>query len=79
LPFFSEKRRATAKLRVSSSTSWSSIMQPEYCMVPSGVMRLPCGIVHVSTCATSVSVGVYTTLMLLGTISPCRLKLAEKE
>jgi hypothetical protein len=45
-------------VRVSSSTSWSSIMQVEYCFDPSRLTREPCGIVHVSVCATSVLVGV---------------------
>jgi len=42
------------------------------------VMWLPSGMVQVSTCATSVIVGVSTTLMVFGTITPCRSKLAEK-
>ena len=76
-PFASEKRRETASAFVSISTSSSSIMQPEYCRVPSGEMRLPCGIVQVTTRVTSVIVGTYTTEMDDGTMSPCRLKLAE--
>src|SRR5437870_1391690 len=55
------KCRATFKVRVTISTSRSSIMQAEYCFVPCGFRREPCGIVHVCMRATSVIVGVETT------------------
>jgi hypothetical protein len=40
--------------RASISTSWSSIMQPEYWKEPVGSSRLPCGMTQVTIRATSV-------------------------
>src|SRR5215813_4935420 len=68
----------TFKVRVSISTSMSSIMHAEYCFVPCRFKREPCGIVHVCTRATSVIVWVDTTETLDGVMSPCRLKLTTK-
>src|SRR6185503_6603360 len=56
----------------------SSIMHAEYCFVPCGFKREPCGIVHVGIRATSVIVCVETTETVDGTISPCKLKLTTK-
>ena len=53
-------------------------MQVEYWCRPVTSIRLPCGMVQVVVRATSVLVGVYTTEIDDGTISPCRLKLATK-
>ena len=50
--------RATSNVRVSISTSWSSIMQPEYWNLPVGSIRLPCGMVQVMIRFTSCIVGV---------------------
>ena len=78
LPVARPNRRDTSNVRVSISTSWSSIMQVEYCQPPVGSIRLPCGMVQVVVRATSVPVGVYTTDTDDGTMSPCRLKLTTK-
>src|ERR1700754_2366200 len=74
LPFVTRKWRETLSERVSISTSMSSIMQAEYCLVPCGLRREPCGIVHVGMRAISVMVCVATTDTVDGTMSPCRLK-----
>ena len=58
LPFASEKRRDTTKVRVSTSTNWSSIMHVEYWCMPSGATRLPWGMVQVTMRAISVALGV---------------------
>src|ERR1041385_1778513 len=47
LPFVKTKCLVTFSERVSISTSMSSIMQAEYCFVPSVFKRDPCGIVQV--------------------------------
>src|ERR1041385_1778770 len=47
LPFVKTKCLVTFSARVSISTSMSSIMQAEYCFVPSVFNRDPCGIVQV--------------------------------
>ena len=78
LPAATEKRRATWKVRVSTSTTWSSIMHAEYRKWPSASRRAPCGMVQVSIWSTSIMSGVYTTEIVDGTISPWRLKLATK-
>src|SRR5436309_15468370 len=69
------KWRETFRVCVSISTSMSSIMHAEYCLVPCGFRREPCGIVHVWMRATSVIVDVDTTETDDGTMSPCKLKL----
>src|SRR5215213_8245832 len=47
-PFFvTMKCRTALSVRVSISTSMSSIMHAEYCFVPCGFKREPCGIVQV--------------------------------
>src|SRR5215813_3831129 len=56
----------------------SSIMHAEYCFVPCGFKREPCGMVHVGMRAISVIVCVETTETDDGTMSPCRLKLTTK-
>jgi hypothetical protein len=56
----------------------SFIMHAEYCFVPCGFKREPCGIVQVGMRATSVIVCVETTETVDGTMSPCRLKLTTK-
>src|SRR5687767_15006406 len=68
------KCRVAFSVRVSISTSMSSIMQAEYCFVPCGFKREPCGIVHVGMRAISVIVCVETTETDEGVMSPCRLK-----
>src|SRR5829696_4995880 len=70
--------RLTFNARVSISTRVSSIMHAEYCFVPCGFKREPCGIVQVCIRATSVIVCVDTTDTDDGTMSPCRLKLTTK-
>src|ERR1041385_5444054 len=45
--FVTIKCRETFNVRVSISTSMSSIMHAEYCFVPCGFKREPCGIVQV--------------------------------
>src|ERR1043165_838300 len=72
------KWRVTLKDRVSISTSMSSIMQAEYCFVPCGLRREPCGIVQVGMRETSVIVCVETTETEDGTMSPCKLKFTTK-
>src|ERR1043165_4593678 len=67
--------RVAFNVRVSISTSISFIMHAEYCFVPCGFKREPCGIVHVGMRATSVIVCVETTETVDGAISPCKLKL----
>src|SRR5690242_17425581 len=54
--FVTIKWRVTFNERVSISTSMSPIMQAEYCFVPCGFRREPCGMVHVGMRATSVMV-----------------------
>src|SRR6185295_19608122 len=76
--FVTMKCRATFNVRVSISTSMSSIMHAEYCFVPCGFKREPCGIVQVCMRATSVIVCVDTTETLDGTMSPCKLKFTTK-
>src|SRR5690349_21842379 len=76
--FVTMKWRVALKERVSISTSVSSIMQAEYCFVPCGLRREPCGIVQVVTRATSVMVCVETTDTDEGTMSPCKLKFTTK-
>jgi hypothetical protein len=76
-PLARENLRDTAKDRVSISTNWSSIMQPWYWKSPVASTRLPCGMVHVTIRATSVLVGVCTTEIDDGTMSPCRLKFED--
>src|SRR5262245_34521002 len=68
----------TFNVRVSISTSMSSIMHAEYCFVPCGFKREPCGIVQVCMRATSVMVCVDTTETDDGVMSPCKLKLTTK-
>src|SRR5215217_7469969 len=68
----------TFNVRVSISTRMSSIMQAEYCFVPCGFKREPCGIVQVLMRAISVIVCVDTTETLDGVMSPCKLKLTTK-
>src|SRR4051794_380013 len=53
-------------------------MHAEYCRVPCGFRREPCGIVQVCKRATSVMVAVETTETDEGTMSPCRLKFTTK-
>lgn len=65
-------------MRVSISTSMSSIMHAEYWCVPAGLTREPCGMVQVVIRAISTISSVETTEMEDGTMSPCRLKLATK-
>src|SRR6185295_17692397 len=72
------KWRVAFNVRVSISTSISFIMHAEYCFVPCGFKREPCGIVHVGIRATSVIVCVETTETVEGTMSPCKLKLTTK-
>src|SRR5258708_28351431 len=74
-PLATLNTRDTPNVRVSISTTWSSIIQAEYCFVPCGFMREPRGIVHVSTRAISTMSSVPTTETDDGTISPCTLKL----
>ena len=63
---------------VSISTSMSSIMHAEYCLVPCGLMREPCGITHVTGRATSIIWSVSTIDTDEGTMSPCTLKFTTK-
>src|SRR5215203_507352 len=74
-PDDSVKWRDTFSVPVSISTSVSSIMHAEYCFVPCGLIRDPCGMRHVLIRATSRSPLVATTDTVEGTRSPCRLKL----
>src|ERR1043165_863403 len=76
--FVTMKWRVTLKECVSISTSVSSIMQTEYCFVPCGLRREPCGIVQVGMRETSVIVWVDTTDTEDGTMSPCKLKFTTK-
>src|SRR5829696_44240 len=78
LPGATMKCRAAFSSRVSISTIMSSIMHAEYCFVPCGLMREPCGIVQVWMRATSTMGSVATTETDDGTMSPCRLKFTTK-
>src|SRR5688572_29689483 len=53
-------------------------MQTEYCFVPCGFSRDPCGMVQVGMRLISFISSVATTDTDDGTISPCRLKLTTK-
>ena len=52
-----EKRRATWKVRVSTSTTWSSIMHAEYRKSPEASKRAPWGMTQVSIRSTSTMPG----------------------
>src|SRR5215472_13273586 len=77
LPLLSRKWRETTNFVVSISTSMSSIMHAEYCLVPAEFRREPCGMTHVGIRAASTISSVATTDTEDGTISPCRLKLTS--
>src|SRR5579864_15850 len=75
LPLASMKCRETSNFCVSISTSMSSIMQAEYCLVPCGLMRDPWGMTQVGIRFASIISSEATTETEDGTMSPCRLKL----